>query len=261
MSTRALVIEDDHATSSLLRFHLEREGFSCRVEADGDVGLGLCESLQPDLLLVDQMLPSRSGISICQTVRSWDIVQPVILLVSALRDEVDVVAGLSSGADDYVRKPFGVAELIARCRRLLQAPRIVTPAPRGVLCEDDVPTLYDHSSKFFQKHQDAPPEVECSLAIDFVRRAVHIEGHRLQLTPSEFHLLFVFSQRPREVLSREELLDCLWGFDSACYSRTIDAHICRLRKKLEAAGMTGHPIETVHGRGYRFRAKSVRLAS
>ena len=120
MSYSILIIEDDQRIASVVRFHLERESFSCRHAADGDKGLELFHEERPDLVVLDVMLPGRSGFDVCQTIRSSGDPQPAVLMLTARVEEVDAVMGLTVGADDYVRKPFGVKELVARCRSLLQ---------------------------------------------------------------------------------------------------------------------------------------------
>ena len=252
-----LVVEDDARIASVLKFHLERESFVCHHAADGDLGLKLARELQPDLLILDVMLPGRSGFDVCQAIRSSAISQPAILMLTARVEEVDAVMGLTVGADDYVRKPFGVKELIARVRSLLQrrqarldaeqanpaAPSSLAPAVlhggRAVEPDDEVPTPL--------------AIVRPPLRIDPSRREVSVHGSVIELTPTEFDLLYFMAKRPGRVFSREELLDHVWGYEHAGYARTIDSHIARVRKKVYEARGPREIIQTVFRVGYRYR--------
>jgi two-component system, OmpR family, response regulator len=222
-----LVVEDDLNIAKLLGFRLERESYAVHHAADGDTALRMALELKPDLLILDVMLPHRSGLDVCQAIRSADGPQPCILMVSARTDEVDAVMGLAAGADDYVRKPFGVSELIARVRALLTR-RERNPAPpvAGLL-------------------QRGP------LTFDPRRRRVELEGDRLDLTPTEFDLLHFLALHPGRVLSRQQLLEEVLGYSHEGYERTVDSHVARLRRKLEEAGGPRDLVQTVFGVGYR----------
>jgi DNA-binding response OmpR family regulator len=246
-----LVVEDDARIASVLKFHLERESFVCHQAADGEAGLKLARELQPDMLILDVMLPGRSGFDVCQSVRASAVVQPAILMLTARVEEVDAVMGLTVGADDYVRKPFGVKELVARVRSLLQrrqarldAEAVPMPAPPAP------PKAPEPDDGVVQTPQ---PIIRPPIRIDPGRREVSVHSHVIELTPTEFDLLYFMAKRPGRVFSREELLDHVWGYEHAGYARTIDSHIARVRKKVFEAGGPREIIQTVFRVGYRYR--------
>ena len=262
MSYTILIVEDDQRIASVVRFHLERESFDCHHAADGDLGLQLYHELLPDLVILDVMLPGRSGFDVCQAIRSGGAVQPAILMLTARVEEVDAVMGLTVGADDYVRKPFGVKELVARCRSLLQrrdarlqAESTATHpsshhqgSDRGPLPPAGLPAGLEDESVVTPAPLMRPP-----LRIDPGRREVHVHDDLIELTPTEFDLLYFMARRPGRVFTREELLDHVWGYDHAGYARTIDSHIARVRRKVAEADGPRDVIQTVFRVGYRFR--------
>lgn len=249
-----LVVEDDQRIASVLKFHLERESFLCHHAGDGESGLRLARELQPDLVILDVMLPGRSGFDVCAGIRMAPIRQPAVLMLTARVEEVDAVMGLTVGADDYVRKPFGVKELVARVRSLLQrrqlrldaeeaaahASAAAPPAPPPVIEPKD-------------GLETPAPIVRPPLRIDPARREVTVHQQAIELTPTEFDLLYFMARRPGRVFSREELLDHVWGYDHAGYARTIDSHIARVRKKVYEAGGPKEIVQTVFRVGYRYR--------
>lgn len=227
-----LVVDDEAPIAGLLADHLTRRGHSVRIASDGDSAmreLGLAgaapPAATPDLVVLDVMLPGRSGLEVCAALRRADVPrQPVVLVLTAKRDEADAVAGFEAGADDYVRKPFGVAELVRRIEALLAlAARAPLASPRA-----------------------------SGLRIDTRARTVHVDDREVHLTPKEHDLLVHLASHRGEVLDRERLLVDVWGYSHAGYARTVDSHVTRVRKKLEAAGLSRDPITTVHGVGYRF---------
>jgi len=247
-----LIIEDDQRIASVVRFHLERESFSCHHASDGDKGLELFEEVRPDLVILDVMLPGRSGFDVCQTIRSGGDPQPAILMLTARVEEVDAVMGLTVGADDYVRKPFGVKELVARCRSLLQrrearlkAESVAAAAPAGAL-----ESAMDEPE---ESVVTPAPILRPPLRIDPGRREVTVHGIAIELTPTEFDLLYFMARRPGRVFTREELLDHVWGYDHAGYARTIDSHIARVRRKVAESDGPRDIIQTVFRVGYRYR--------
>jgi len=253
-----LIVEDDQRIASVVKFHLERESFVCHHAADGDTGLSRHDELNPDLVILDVMLPGKSGFDVCQAIRARGGVQPAILMLTARVEEVDAVMGLTVGADDYVRKPFGVKELVARCRSLLQRrdarlkaeEAAATQAPADAL-SDEPPTHEEESTVFTAKPLERPP-----LLIDPGRREVRVSGDLVEMTPTEFDLIYFMARRPGRVFTREELLDHVWGYDHAGYARTIDSHIARVRRKVAEAGGPKDIIQTVFRVGYRFRDAS-----
>jgi DNA-binding response OmpR family regulator len=230
-----LVVDDDRHIADLVVLHLEREGFRVFTAHDSERALALIAQERPSLVVLDVMLPGRSGFEVCQEVRRRDGPQPVILLLTARAQEADVVTGLEAGADDYVRKPFGINELISRVRALLRLSR-----------RDAGAALPAASS--------SPPKAlnQGPLRIDRSRHSVAWNGRAISLTATEFNLLHHLASNPGMVLSREHLLRTVWGYHHDGYQRTVDSHITRVRKKLEGAGAAQSLIVTVHGVGYRF---------
>ena len=233
MAHTVLVVEDDPRISDLLRFHLTRESYAVHHAFDGDTALAMALELEPDLVLLDVMLPNRSGLDVCQAIRRSEGPQPCILMISARIDEVDAVMGLTVGADDYVRKPFGVSELVARVRALL-ARRSRAPAATA-------------GSATPAQSLDRGP-----VRFDTERRRVTLDEARLDVTPTEYDLLYFLALRPGRVLSRQQLLEEVLGYTHAGYERTIDSHVARLRKKLDDQGGHKDLVQTVFGVGYRF---------
>lgn len=226
---RVMVVEDETPIATLVADHLVRVGHRVRVARDGEEALALWDAEPADLIVLDVMLPKRSGIEVCTQIRRARGAQPVILMLTARSGEEDAVAGFEAGADDYVRKPFGLAELAHRVEALLAlATRTAKAPPAGAALEID------------------------ALRIDLLARAVRVGETEVRLTPKELDLLVHLAQRPARVLEREELLAEVWGYRHAGYARTVDSHVTRVRKKLSSAGLAWDPITTVHGVGYRF---------
>jgi DNA-binding response OmpR family regulator len=218
-----LVIDDDESLRDTIGVMLEQDGFRAVQAADGRSGFDRAMTLKPDLILVDLRLPGMSGIEICKQLRAASVKTPIIVL-SALGDEVDKVLLLEIGADDYVVKPFGTRELMARIRAVL---RRSSPDARKVV----------HFS-----------ETE----VDFERRIVRRKGEELKLTPAEYNLLCYFVQNPDRPLTRDMILNSVWGYEFYPNTRTVDAHVVKLRQKLEPDVNTPKHFLTVHGVGYRF---------
>jgi two-component system phosphate regulon response regulator PhoB len=218
-----LVMEDEDALSTLLQYNLEKEGYDVVVAADGEEGLVQIDERQPDLVLLDWMLPKVSGIEVCRRLRGRPETRnlPVIML-TARGEESDRVRGLDTGADDYLTKPFSMTELIARIRAVL---RRIRPG----LADDRV------------GHGD--------IVIDRVAHRVKRAGKEVHLGPTEFRLLDHFMRHPGRVFSREQLLDAVWGSDVYVEARTVDVHVGRLRKALNVEE-SANPIRTVRSAGY-----------
>jgi two-component system, OmpR family, phosphate regulon response regulator PhoB len=225
MSARVLVVEDEEAISQLLAYNLEREGFEVAVAADGDEALEAVAERRPDIVLLDWMLPKVSGIEVCRRMRVRNETRAIpIIMLTARGEEEDRIRGLNVGADDYVTKPFSMSELAARLRAVL---RRTAPAIAG-----DVATFAD-------------------IVLDRQLCRVRRGERQIHLGPTEFRLLDALMQRPGWVLSREQLLDRVWGQDVHVEARTVDVHIGRLRKALNARGERD-PIRTVRSSGYAF---------
>jgi len=256
MSAVVLIVEDDQRIASVVRFHLERESMELHHAADGDKGLELYNELQPDLVILDVMLPGRSGFDICQAIRSSGNKQPAILMLTARVEEVDAVMGLTVGADDYVRKPFGVKELVARVRALLQRRQAWTSAelPGGAGGDSEGAGTSEGNAATEDDELSTPAALlRPPLKIDPGRREVNVHDEVIELTPTEFDLIYFMARRPGRVFNREELLDHVWGYDHAGYARTIDSHIARVRRKVAEAGGPRDIIQTVFRVGYRYR--------
>ena len=221
-----LIIEDETALVAALSYNLRREGYGVASAGDGIEGLRLARSARPALVILDLMLPGMDGIDVCRRLRAQSTVP--ILILTAKSDEVDKVVGLEVGADDYMTKPFSVRELLARVRSLL----------RRVEMEREV----------------APPDVVelGDLQLDLRGRQASKGGRDVALKPKEFDLLTFLAGHPRQVFSREQLLDEVWGFDFAGISRTVDVHVRWLRQKIEDDPGRPMHLVTVRGSGYKF---------
>lgn len=220
---KVLLIEDEPSQRALLAYNLQAEGFEVVEAGDGEEGLLLVEEEAPDLILLDWMLPGLSGIEVCRRLKTRTETRalPVIML-SARSEEVDRVRGLETGADDYMVKPYSLAELMARARAHLRRSRPVTVGER------------------LEWHD---------IVLDAETHRVTRGEAMLKLGPTEFRLLTTFMERPGRVWSREQLLDRVWGRDIYVDTRTVDVHVGRLRKALTVHGHED-PIRTVRGAGY-----------
>ena len=221
MAAKVLVVDDDPAISEMLTIVLQGEGFDTVVVGDGNQAVDAARVEDPDLVLLDLMLPGLGGVDVCRAIREFSTV-PIVML-TAKTDTVDVVLGLESGADDYVPKPFKPKELVARVRaRLRRSP------------------------------EDTPEEVKLAdLTIDFGGHQVTRGGAPISLTPIEFELLATLASRPRQVFSREELLERVWGYRKSWDTRLVNVHIQRLRSKVEQDPDNPKIIQTVRGVGYK----------
>ncbi len=220
---KVLLVEDDQALVELLSFHFQREEFDLESTADGEEALLLAREAAPDVVILDWMIEGVSGIEVCRRLRRLPETANVpIIMLTARAEEADRIRGLETGADDYVTKPFSPRELIARVGAVL---RRVRPALAG--------------------EQLAYADIEMDLVSHRVKRS----GEALQLGPTEFRLLRHFLEHPGRVFSRERLLDAVWGQDSDIELRTVDVHIRRLRKAINAGGRTDL-VRTVRSAGY-----------
>jgi len=218
-----LLVEDEPAQREVLAYNLEAEGFDVTRAASGDEALVVVDEVEPDLILLDWMLPGVSGIEICRRLKSRTTLRDVpIIMISARTEEVDRVRGLETGADDYVVKPYSVVELMARVRSQLRRTR---PATVGQRLEYD------------------------DIVLDSETHKVTRGDRPVRLGPTEFRLLSTFMEKPGRVWSREQLLDRVWGRDIYVDTRTVDVHIGRLRKSLCQHG-GDDPVRTVRGAGY-----------
>jgi two-component system phosphate regulon response regulator PhoB len=229
MQATVLLVEDESSISSVIRYNLESEGFQVREATDGDEALEMVREERPDVVVLDWMLPSISGLEVCRSIRrNKDLKQLPIIMLTARTEEEDRIRGLDSGADDYVTKPFSPSELVARIRAVLRRSR---PA----LSEDKL----EYSG------------VEMELETFRVRR----NGRQIHLGPTEFRLLRHFLEHPSRVFSREQLLDSVWGRDIFIEPRTVDVHIRRLRKALNGPDEMDL-IRTVRSAGYALESEA-----
>src|SRR5690242_5168025 len=219
---KILVIDDDESLRETIGVMLERENFVPILASDGKSGLDKALTLKPQLILVDLRLPGMSGVEVCKQLRA-DRIQTPIIVLSAIGDEVDKVLLLEIGADDYIVKPFGTRELLARIRALL---RRTAPDTRAIRFGD--------------------------VEVDFDRRTTTCRGNEVKLTPAEYNLLVFFLHNADRALSRDVILNSVWGYEAYPNTRTVDAHVVRLRQKLEADSTMPRHFVTVHGVGYRF---------
>jgi len=223
---KVLIVEDDEAMAVALRDGFEYEGFAVTVARDGEAGLRHAQAERPDLIILDVMLPKMNGLDLCRQIRKEGSAVPIIML-TARGQEIDKVRGLRTGADDYVTKPFGFLELMARVEAVL---RRASPS----------------SSRSVESFQFG------DVSVNFKVPEARKRGHPIDLSPREFKLLRFLIEHRGEVVDRDRLLGAVWGYESAAFTRTVDMHIAKLRKKIEDTPAEPRHIVTVHGFGYRF---------
>jgi two-component system phosphate regulon response regulator PhoB len=220
---RVLLVEDEPAQRTVLAYNLEAEGFAVTQADNGEDAMVLVDEEDPDIIILDWMMPKVSGIEVCRRLKMRPETRAIpIIMLSARAEEVDRIRGLETGADDYVIKPYSVLELMARARAQL---RRVRPSTAGVVLE----------------HED--------IRLDPESHRVYRGDKVLKLGPTEFKLLVTLMERPGRVFSREQLLDLVWGRDIYVDTRTVDVHVGRLRKSLMQHGGSD-PVRTVRGAGY-----------
>jgi DNA-binding response OmpR family regulator len=232
-AARVLVVEDEPHIRDLITLHLKLEGLTSVAVGDGEEALQLARVEPFDLVVLDLMLPGLDGVTVCRAIRRETTNGDVpILMLTARREESDKVMGLESGADDYLTKPFGLREFIARVRALLRRPR---PSRLGTSPDDDV-----------------RPVTAKGLTVDPARRHARMDGREIELTSHEFDLLYLLASHPGIVFSREALLKRVWGDDTFVTERSVDTLVKRLRKKIEGDATDPQLILTVWGTGYKF---------
>lgn len=228
MSKKILIVEDDEAMSVALEDGFTYEGYEVTVARDGEEGLAAAQENPPDLMILDVMMPKLSGLDVCRRLREKGLGLPIIML-TARGQEIDKVLGLRLGADDYVTKPFSFLELLARAEAVLRRTGgdAGTERPLSTIRFGDV-------------------------VIDFEGHSAKKRESELELSPREFQLLEFFYRHRGQVVTREQLLDHVWGYDSIPFTRTVDTHIAKLRKKVEDLPSDPKWIVTVHRVGYKF---------
>lgn len=222
---KILIIEDEKNMVEGLKFNLEARDYQVLAAFDGESGLTRAAEEGPDLVILDLMLPGINGYEVCKRLKDIQAEIPIIML-TAKSQESDIITGLDLGADDYITKPFSVLELLARINALLRRSRTDPTVPEEIRIGD--------------------------LEIDFKNYQARKQGKSLELTPREFDILQYLLERKGEVVTRDDLLNRVWGYESFPYTRTIDAHIAALRKKIEEKPGKPSLIVTVHGKGYKF---------
>jgi len=230
MGRRILIVEDDADIAHLVELNLRDSGVAIRIASRGDVGLQICERENFDLIVLDLMLPGVDGLEVCRGLRARGDFTPILML-TARSTEADRVVGLEVGADDYLVKPFGIAELVARVRALLR--RAGDWQARSA---DRLPARIRHDD----------------LVVDLVRRSVSVGDRPVALTVREFDLLTYFVRNPGRVYTRAQLLDAVWGYNHDGYEHTVNSHINRLRAKIESDAERPRFVLTVWGVGYKF---------
>lgn len=222
---RALVVDDEEPLVELVRSYLEREGLDVAAALDGERAVELVRELAPDVVVLDLMLPGIDGIEVCRRIRGFS--DAYVLMLTARAEELDKIVGLSTGADDYLTKPFSPAELVARVRALLRRPRQVGATPAG-----PVRSLGD-------------------LVVDSLAREVRLAGEPVELTRLEFDLLDTLASSPRVAFSRAQLLERVWGPGWFGDDHVVDVHVANLRRKLGDDSAAPRYVRTVRGVGYR----------
>ncbi len=231
---RILVVEDEPHIRELVCLHLGHEGYACDAVADGVLALERAEQHKYDLMVLDVMIPGLDGVSLCRAVRNGRLNRAVpILMLTARREEVDKVIGLESGADDYLTKPFGVRELVARARALLRRIRPESASATAPAEPDGLVRVQD-------------------IEIDPSRRRVRVRGEEVTLTDQEFRLLHLLATHVGIVFSREALLSKIWRGDTFVTVRSVDTLVKRLRRRIEADPGSPKYLATVWGVGYKF---------
>ena len=226
---RILVIEDDPNINQLLQLHLQDSGYQAEICDHGRRGFEKASTGDYDLIILDVMLPEMDGVTICQKLRALDVFIPILML-TAKSEEIDKVLGLESGADDYLTKPFKIREFLARVKAILRRQELMLQGA--------------------QKNKNS---IRIGLMeIDQEKRKVLLDQKRIELTPKEFDLLHLMAKNPGRSYSRAELLELIWGYDFSGYEHTVNAHINRLRSKIEADANNPTHILTTWGIGYRF---------
>lgn len=224
---KILIIEDERSLSEILSYNLANEGFEVLTASDGMDGLRRAQNALPDLIVLDLMLPSLDGLQICRQLRSDSKTHGIrILMLTAKAEEVDEIVGFNMGADDYVAKPFKIKPLISRIKALLRRPSAEQTSSEVIAV--------------------------AGIEVDRTLHTAKLDGEEMQLTPTEFKMLWTMMRRPGRPYSRNELLDNARGEDANALERTIDVHVRSLRQKL---GDRGHLVETVRGIGYRFKGE------
>ena len=234
MAEKILVVDDEISLQETLAYNLKKEGYEIETAGDGTTAIDLARAKKPDLIILDIMLPGLDGFEVCRILRQ-ETNTPVLML-TARDDEIDRVVGLEVGADDYLAKPFSMRELIARVKALLRRVRLIREEVDSKAQETEQPKQLTFGN----------------LVIDITRREVRIDDKVVPFKPKEYELLTFMGQHKGQVLTRELILERVWGWDFVGDSRTVDVHVRWLREKIEVSPEKPQRIITVRGAGYRF---------
>ena len=234
MDEKILIVEDEQTLLETLAYNMKRQGYEVKTASDGNTALDLARKEHPDLIILDIMLPGMDGFEVCRILRQ-EMATPILML-TARDDEIDRVVGLEVGADDYLTKPFSMRELMARIKALLRRVRLI----REEMGNQETAAAAHQVFTFD------------NLTIDLDRREVCKETRPLAMKPKEYELLLFLAQHRGQVLSREHILERVWGWDYIGDSRTVDVHVRWLREKIETDPANPQRIITVRGAGYRF---------
>ncbi|MDY6867303.1 MAG: response regulator transcription factor [Chloroflexota bacterium] len=236
MAEKILVVDDEISLQETLAYNLKKQGYEVQTTGDGTEALELAREMKPDLIILDVMLPGLDGFEVCRILRR-EMSTPVLML-TARDDEIDRVVGLEVGADDYLAKPFSMRELLARVKAMLRRVRLIREEVNSTEGEDGKPK----------------PEIMefGNLKIDMTRREITVGGEVVAFKPKEYELLTFLAQHQGQVLTREFILERVWGWDFIGDSRTVDVHVRWLREKIEPDPSNPQRIITVRGAGYRF---------
>lgn len=225
MEQTVLIVEDDPHASEIINLYLKNEGFAVLAAYDGVDGLRKARESKPAVIVLDLMLPKLNGIELCKTIRKESNV-PIVML-TAMVEEEDRLAGLNLGADDYITKPFSPKELVARIKAVLRR------------------TVRDNSA-------NEPQELTFrDIALSYVQRSVRVGKELVPLTPTEFRILALLMREPSRVFSRDHIIDQVFGYDFGGFDRSVDTHVSNLRRKLESSGAKSGLIKSVYGVGYK----------
>jgi DNA-binding response OmpR family regulator len=237
MADKILVVDDEVSLLEALEYNLKKQGYEVVTASDGPTALALARSIHPDLVVLDLMLPGMDGFEVCREIRK-EMSMPVLML-TARDDEIDRVVGLEVGADDYLTKPFSMRELMARVKALLRRVRIIREELSAATQTPETP--FPTSMLQFG-----------ALAINLIKHEVRLDDQALAFKPKEYELLVYLAQHPGVVLSRNHILEKVWGWNFTGDSRTVDVHMRWLREKIEENPSDPKRIITVRGVGYRF---------
>ncbi|CAI9389294.1 winged helix-turn-helix domain-containing protein [Niallia sp. Sow4_A1] len=233
MKKKVLVVDDEQSIVTLLKYNLQQAGYDVLTAMDGEEGLNLALTANPDVILLDLMLPKKDGMDVCKELRQQKVLTPILML-TAKDDEFDKVLGLELGADDYMTKPFSPREVIARIKAVLRRTQMQVPTSSNEVNTDEDEGIKIAELKVLPNYYEA-----------------YFKGELLELTPKEFELLLYLVKNKGRVLTRDQLLSAVWNYDFVGDTRIVDVHISHLREKIEENTKKPIYIKTIRGLGYK----------